>query len=203
MTFDFDELPYKTRYNLLASTIFPRPIALVVTRDGEGRVNAAPFSFFNVMATEPPILGFACGQAENGGTKHTVSNIVETRRFTINLVDEVMAGQMNICGAAFPRGESELDHAGLTAIGFEDDTELRVAESPVSFECDLHTDLDLGNDHHIILGQVMRCHVADRYVFDAERGYIRGEDLNLIGRTYGRQNYCRSSDRFEMKRIAR
>src|SRR5271170_7918499 len=102
-------------YPLLASLVTPRPIALVTTLSPEGRVNAAPFSFFNLLGSDPPILGFAPGDRPDGTPKDTALNIRATHEFVVNLVDEAIAEAMNQCAASLPYGESELDRAGLTA----------------------------------------------------------------------------------------
>src|SRR4051812_43559521 len=104
---------YKDRaYQLLASVVMPRPIAFVTTRNLQGQVNAAPFSFFNLLGAEPPILGFAPGDRDDGTPKDTARNIRLTHEFVVNLVDEAIAEAMNRCAATLPYGENELEHAG-------------------------------------------------------------------------------------------
>ena len=89
-------------YAILAGLVTPRPIALVTTVDAEGRVNAAPFSFFNVLGAEPPIVGFAPGDRDDGTPKDTARNIRLTHEFVVNLVDEAIAEPMNRCAASLP-----------------------------------------------------------------------------------------------------
>src|SRR5580692_12236375 len=100
-------------YPILASLVTPRPIALVTTINADGRVNAAPFSFFNLLGANPPICAFAPGDRENGTPKDTALNIRSQHEFVVNLVDEGIAEAMNKCAASLPYGESELDFAGL------------------------------------------------------------------------------------------
>src|ERR1700735_626316 len=95
-------------YFLLASLVTPRPIALVTTLSPDGRVNAAPFSFFNLLGADPPILGFAPGDRDNGTPKDTALNVRATHEFVVNLVDEKIAEAMNQCAATLPFGENEL-----------------------------------------------------------------------------------------------
>src|SRR6516165_12690388 len=102
-------------YPLLASLVTPRPIALVTSINAAGRVNAAPFSFFNLLGANPPICAFAPGDRDDGTPKDTALNIRAMHEFVVNLVDEGIAEGMNQCAAALPYGESELQHAGLTA----------------------------------------------------------------------------------------
>jgi flavin reductase (DIM6/NTAB) family NADH-FMN oxidoreductase RutF len=99
-------------YTILASLVTPRPIALVTTISADGRINAAPFSFFNLMGANPPILAFAPGDRDDGTPKDTALNIRATHEFVVNLVDEAIAEAMNQCAASLPYGENELTRAG-------------------------------------------------------------------------------------------
>src|SRR6516164_7771330 len=97
-------------YPILASLVTPRPIALVTTTSPDGKVNAAPFSFFNLLGANPPICAFAPGDREDGTPKDTALNIRVGHEFVVNLVDEAIAEKMNLCAAALPYGTSELQH---------------------------------------------------------------------------------------------
>src|SRR3954470_20891322 len=135
MEIDLVEGPLAERaYPILASLVTPRPIALVTTVSPEGKVNAAPFSFFNVLGAEPPILGVAPGDRDDGTPKDTARNIRLTHEFVVNLVDEALAEGMNKCAAALPYGENELDHAGLHTCASSVVKPPRILESPVSLE---------------------------------------------------------------------
>src|ERR1700720_4256370 len=93
-------------YPILASLVTPRPIALVTTMNPEGKVNAAPFSFFNLLGARPPILAIAPGDRDDGTPKDTARNIRVTHEFVVNLVDEALAEAMNRCAASLPYGEN-------------------------------------------------------------------------------------------------
>ena len=93
-------------YPILASLVMPRPIALVTTISPEGKVNAAPFSFFNVLGADPPILAVAPGDRDDGTPKDTARNIRLTHEFVVNLVDEALSEAMNKCAASLPYGET-------------------------------------------------------------------------------------------------
>ena len=112
-------------YPILSGLVTPRPIALVTTLDEHGRVNAAPFSFFNVLGDSPPIVGFCPGDRAPGVPKDTARNIRVTQEFVVNLVDEDLAAAMNLCAASLPAGEDETRHAGLTPL--PSSAELRAA----------------------------------------------------------------------------
>jgi flavin reductase (DIM6/NTAB) family NADH-FMN oxidoreductase RutF len=121
MHFDLAQISTTDAYRLLVSTVVPRPIALATTVDGNGRVNAAPFSFFNAVSSVPPVvvLGISPGNAGGDGYdgyKDTERNIRDSGEFVVNLVDEALAEQMNICAVDFPAGTGELEKAELTAL---------------------------------------------------------------------------------------
>ncbi len=122
-------------YSLLASLVLPRPIAWVTSMSLENKVNAAPFSFFNLLGANPPILGFCPGDRESGEPKDTAINIRATHEFVVNLVDEPMAEAMNTTSASLPYGESELDLAGVETLPSSLVRPPRIAQAPASLEC--------------------------------------------------------------------
>src|SRR5262249_15335928 len=146
MHFDLAQIPTTDAYKLLVSTVVPRPIALATTIDGDGRVNAAPFSFFNAVSSVPPVvvLGISPGAATEDGYKDTERNIRDSGEFVVNLVDEALAERMNICAIDFPAGTGELEKADLTALPSAGVRPPRIAQAPVSFECQRITGLSLG-----------------------------------------------------------
>src|SRR3954452_13380258 len=145
MHFDLGAIPATDAYKLLVSTVVPRPIALATTVDAKGRINAAPFSFFNAVSSDPPVVVLGInGTGAEGGYKDTENNIRETGEFVVNLVDEALAERMNICAVDFPAEIGELDQAGLTPLPSAGVKPPRIAEAPVSFECKRITGLSLG-----------------------------------------------------------
>jgi flavin reductase (DIM6/NTAB) family NADH-FMN oxidoreductase RutF len=185
-------------YPILASLVTPRPIALVTTLSPDGRLNAAPFSFFNVLGAEPPTLAVAPGDRDDGTPKDTARNIRLTHEFVVNLVDEAIAEAMNQCAAALPYGENELLHAGLHPAKSSVVKPPRIVESPVSLECQEWGTLRIG-ENRVVIGLVKRVHLHDE-LFDTGRKRVRSEKLFLIGRMASPHWYCRTRDRFEMIR---
>jgi flavin reductase (DIM6/NTAB) family NADH-FMN oxidoreductase RutF len=185
-------------YPLLASLVTPRPIAFVTTISPDGKVNAAPFSFFNLLGAEPPILGICPGDREDGTPKDTARNIRLTHEFVVNLVDEAIAEAMNKCAASLPYGENELVHAGLHACASSLVKPPRIAESPASLECKEWGTVQIG-DNRLIIGLIKRLHLRDD-LFDIENKRVRSEKLHVIGRMASPNWYCRTRDRFEMVR---
>src|SRR5579864_3584145 len=164
-------------YPILASLVTPRPIALVTTLSPDGKVNAAPFSFFNLLGASPPILAFAPGDRENGIPKDTARNIRLTHEFVVNLVDESIAEAMNKCSAALPYGENELEHAGLHACQSSIVKPPRILESPVSLECKEWGTLHIG-DNRTVIGLIQRIHLREE-LYDSAKKRINTEKLFL------------------------
>ncbi len=202
MLFDFDRLSPENRYKLLVSTVVPRPIAWVVSVDLEGRVNAAPFSFFNAVSGDPPIVVVGIGGRGPGESKDTAVNIRNTPEFVVNLVSAESAAAMNVTAIDFGPEVRELEEAGLTPIASKKVKPPRIAESPVAFECVRHVTVELGTDRSVVFGRVVAMHVQDEAVLDAAKCYIDTPALDLIGRMHGRGWYARTRERFEMPRIA-
>lgn len=199
MLFDMETLPPQDRYKILASSVVPRPIAWVTTRSRAGVVNAAPFSFFNAMGSDPPTVAIGILPRE-GRLKDTATNIVETGEFVVNLVSEDNAEAMNVTCIDAPPDIDELQLARLTAVPSRSVAPPRIGEAPVAFECRVLASLVTGPLQTIVVGRVVCAHVADAFVLDARRCHLDTPALRLIARMHGSGVYARSSDRFEMRR---
>jgi len=187
-------------YPILASLVTPRPIALVTTLSATGQVNAAPFSFFNLLGANPPICAFAPGDRDDGTPKDTALNIRSTHEFVVNLVDESIAGAMNQCAASLAFGENELIGAGLHTAPSSIVKPPRIAEAPASLECVEWGTLQIG-DNRVVIGLIKRLYLRDD-LFDEKTKRVRTEKLHTIGRMASPHWYCRTGDRFEMIRPA-
>ena len=185
-------------YPILASLVTPRPIALVTSVGPDGVVNAAPFSFFNVLGTEPPIVAFAPGDRDDGTPKDTARNVRLNHEFVVNLVDEAIAEAMNRCAATLPYGVSELTAAGLTTAPSSVVKPPRIAEAPASLECVEWGTLRIG-ENRVIIGLVKRVHVRDELI-DPATLRIRSDLFHVIGRMASPHWYCRTREKFEMLR---
>jgi flavin reductase (DIM6/NTAB) family NADH-FMN oxidoreductase RutF len=189
------------RYNLVNSTITPRPIAWITSMSRAGVVNAAPYSFFNAVGTEPPLIVLGLlKEPVTRGLKNTASNIIETGEFVVNLVCEVDAEKMNLCSVDAPADVSEIDYAGIETAPSLVVAPPRIASSPVSFECRKVTALDVGTHQTIVISEILIAHVADAFVTDPKRLHLDTPAMKLIGRTHGRGWYVRNSDAFQMDR---
>ncbi|ANK86562.1 MULTISPECIES: flavin reductase family protein [Rhizobium] len=196
VSFDFKELSERERYKLMIGTIIPRPIALVTTVDEHGRINAAPFSFFNCLSADPPILAIGVENNADMSFKDTGHNIRMTEVFTVNIVSFAISEAMHVCGAKYPRGVDELKQAGLTAIPGAKVASPFIAEAPAAFECRRHVTLELGRSRQIILGEIVYAHYRDGVV-DPERLHVDPAAVDAIARLGG--DTCTTiRDRFEM-----
>ena len=191
----FADLEQTARYKLLIGLVYPRPIALISTTNANGVHNAAPFSFFNVVADEPPMVMVSFNRRRDGTLKHTVRNIRRSRCFVVNLVDEAIANQMLVAGQDLPDAVSEFEAASLTPAPSVMIDPPRIVESPVSLECRLVRRLTFGRAREIVLGEVLYAHIREGLV-DLATGRV-AESYSPIGRLYG-DRYCTTRQRFDL-----
>ena len=201
MQFDFAALSPKDRYKLMVSTIVPRPIAWVVTQSAVGVVNAAPYSFFNGIGGDPPLVSISIEGRGGGGRKDTAVNIRASGQFVINLVDAAIAREMVVSAIDFAPDISEVTEAGLTTTPSLRVAPPRIVESPVAFECETYQIVELPHDRDLVIGRVLYMHVADAAVLDASRCYIDTPKLDLVGRMHAGGWYTHTRDLFEIERI--
>lgn len=181
-------------YRLLAGGVVPRPIAWVSSRSTDGVDNLAPYSFFNVVAYDPPVVMFApVGTGEN--LKDTPQNVLDTEAFVVNVVTADLAEAMNATSATVPEGESEFDHAGLDAVEATEVDAARVADAKVAFECRLYDVIEVGKST-MVLGEVVYAHVDDEVTTD---GKLDVTKLDAVGRLSG-SYYATTRDRFSLER---
>lgn len=197
------EIPSNSLNRLIISTVVPRPIAWVSTIDEKGQPNLAPYSFFNAVCNRPPTLLFCPGvRGLDGATKDTLQNIRATKEFVINVVTEATAEAMNKSATELPAGISEFEFAGVTPTASVKVKPPRVAESPVSFECELRQIIDIGDgapgSGWIVIGEIVHLHVADEVMLPDYKIDLRA--LKPVARLSG-YSYARVTDIFEMKRL--
>ncbi len=178
----------------LTGSVAPRPIAFVSTVDREGRTNLAPFSFFNVFSSNPPVLIFSPSlSVRENARKHTLENVAQTRECVVNVVTHRMVRQMALASANYPKGVSEFGKAGFTPEPSEAVAPPRVKESPVQMECRVRQIIYLGGQPgsgNLVICEIVRLHIA-REILD-DKGRIDPDRIDLVGRL-GRAFYVRSS----------
>ncbi len=187
-------------YQMLVGVVTPRPIAWVTTVDEAGRVNLAPFSFFNAFGANPPVVVFSPTLRRDGTKKDTHLNIEATREFVVNAAVAPLAAQVNQSSIELPRGDSEVVYTKLRTVPSTKVKPPRVAEAPVHLECKLMQIIPLGQgpiSGNLVIGEVVVIHVDDR-VLD-EKGRVDPRKLQTIARLGG-DFWCRTSDLFEQVR---
>lgn len=204
MHLDPRTLSQPDRYKLLIGLIVPRPIAFVSTVSPDGRLNLAPFSFFNGVSSNPLSVLFCPANNADGSEKDTLRNakpVAEggTGEFVVNIVSEEFERQMAACAEPLPYGESEFDLSGLGAEPSVAVRPPRVAVSPASFECRTQQVVRLNPGApaggNIIIGEVVHIHLREGLLND--RWHTDAAKLHAIGRMGG-QWYTRTRERFEM-----
>ena len=176
--FDPDQMERNAFYRVMNSVVVPRPIAWVCSRSAEGVLNLAPHSFYTVACVEPPVVQFT-----SVGRKDSLRNVEATGEFTVSLTPEALFEQINATGTDFPPGTSEAEACGVRLEPSDVVGVPRVAESPVSVECTLHSTVRLG-DSTVVFGRVRSISVWEHAVRD---GRPRIEELRPLARLGGNE----------------
>lgn len=200
MIIDVETTDVVSVYQALVGVVTPRPIAWVTTLDVQGRVNLAPFSFFNAFGANPPVVVFSPTNRRDGSKKDTLLNLEAVPEFVLNAAVEDLARPMNATSRELPRGESEAEYANLPLAPSAKVRPPRVAASPVHLECRVRQIVPVGEGPiaaNLVVGEVLLIHI-DEAVLDPS-GRVDPRKLRTIARLGGNY-YCRSTDLFEMER---
>jgi flavin reductase (DIM6/NTAB) family NADH-FMN oxidoreductase RutF len=200
MLIDVSQADPMTVYHMIVGVVTPRPIAWVTTVDREGRVNLAPFSFYNAFGANPPIVVFSPLLRPDGTKKDSLLNVEATGEFVVNGSVASLVQQVNLTSAQLPYGESEATLAGLELTPSVKVKPPRVAESPTHLECVVRQIVAVGtgpSSANLVIGEIVAMHVADA-VLD-ERGRIDPRKLRAVGRLGG-DYWCNVDEAFEIKR---
>lgn len=189
----------RDNYKLLIGSIIPRPIAFVTTLSEDGVLNGAPFSYFNIVTSNPPMVSLAI-QRSGGKQKDTARNIIEKREFVIHIVDEQNVGAINQTAASLPSDESEVELAQLQTVQSDKVAVPGVKQAKVRMECVLEHTVTLGGGDQpgvdLIVGKVVQFHFAEDIY---EQGKINPDKLAAISRLAG-DNYAKIGEIFELER---
>lgn len=206
MIVEFDKAAPDAFYKILIGSILPRPIAWVSTLSQDGIANLAPFSFFTVASSNPPVLCFSPALklevyegTQKGIPKDTLKNIQDTGEFVVNIVSKQVAEKMNQSSGSYTHGVNEFEKAGLTAAPSTHIAPPRVQESLINFECKLHQVISFGEHPgagNLVLGRVMCAHLHETVY---KNGRVDINVLQPIGRLAGME-YCEIKERFVMVR---
>jgi flavin reductase (DIM6/NTAB) family NADH-FMN oxidoreductase RutF len=188
----------RDNYKLLVGSIIPRPIAFVTTQSDEGVVNGAPFSYFNIVSSNPPMVSLAI-QRPTGELKDTARNIYGNGELVVHIVDDENVAKINETAASLPPSESEVEAAELTLIESTDIAVPGVKESKIRMECRLVQAIPLGGEEtgsDLFIAEVLRFHV-DEAIY--EDGRIDPRGLSAVSRLAG-ANYAAIGKIFEIAR---
>ncbi|HSG04770.1 MAG TPA: flavin reductase family protein [Nitrospiria bacterium] len=194
MDIDPQSLSPSDAYDFVVSLVIPRPIALITTTSPEGVPNAAPFSFFNAVATNPPHVVFSSDRWK-GKKKGTIINIEASKEFVVNIVDEALADGMARTADTHPPGTNKIEAAGLNIKPAKTVGTPRIAEAPVALECRL-VSLQLLDEAAVdlVIGRVENFYIRDDLV---KNGKVDPKDLHAIG-GIGLSNYVTTRDIFNI-----
>lgn len=190
--------PWRDVYKLCIGFINPRPIALVSTVSADGLRNLAPFSFYNMVSGNPPVVLFCPTFRRTGGSKDTLMNIKATGEFVIATVSAAIALPMNRCAAELPTGQSEFEFSGLTPVPASKVKPALVRESPVNMECRLRQIVTTGEGPgggNVVFGDILAIHLADEIL--GTDGLVDPHKLSTVGRLGGAW-YSNVTEPYEM-----
>lgn len=196
------EHSWRAMHRLYLSFVQPRPIAFASTVDVAGRPNLAPFSFYNMLSANPPVVVFSPALNRHSQPKDTLRNIREMKEFVIATVTEPIAERMNVCSTEFPHGVSEFEKSGLTPLPAKKVRAFLVAESPVNIECRLRDIVSCGDGPgagQAVFGDVLAVHVDDAVLADGDM-VCDAQKLKAVARMGG-SLYCRSTSTFSLESI--
>jgi flavin reductase (DIM6/NTAB) family NADH-FMN oxidoreductase RutF len=180
-----DVTPSKA-FGILKASVVPRPIAWTSTVNADGVNNLAPFSFFTVVSSEPPMVLLSLEFLNGGRLKDSAANIEATGEFVVNIAPSTYASAVDLTSQSFDAHVDEFALAGLTPVPSLHVRPPRVAEAPISLECRLHTTLQPGSDR-LVIGEVVAFHVAHRVLGDDGRiDVARVDPLGRIAAEFAR-----------------
>ena len=188
-----ENLAPRERYKVLTSFVLPRPIAWVTSLGPTGVVNAAPFSFFNVFAEDPPLCMFAVNRRPDGRVKDTVVNIERTGEFVVNIADEALARAMHDSSGDFPPDVGEPNYLGLKLAPSTKIATPRLADTPWAMECKTWKTINVKDDRQLIMGEGINFYIRDE-LWDHEKMRVHMDRYHPMGRMFA-DRYCRTDDR--------
>lgn len=202
MILSLDQISPNQVYFHLIQSLVPRPIAWVLTQNSSGNYNLAPFSYFNAVCSDPPLIMLALGKKPDGSDKDTLVNIEQRGSFTVHIAHLEMLAALNQSSATLEYGCSELDELNLELTEFEGHTLPRIAQCRVAYDCERYEIHKLGNTpQHIIYGKVSRCYFDDDIITVNDKGRIKlhAEKLNPVARL-GANEYASFGEVIRMAR---
>ncbi|WP_223590225.1 flavin reductase family protein [Neobacillus bataviensis] len=199
LSIDPASLSERENYKFLIGSIIPRPIAFVTTISKDGVLNGAPFSYFNIVSSNPPMISLSI-QRSSGRQKDTARNIIESKEFVVHIVDDHNVEKINKTAANLPHYESEIELANLTPVKSERISVPGVKEAKIRMECLMEHSFELGGSDtpgcDFIIGKVVQFHIENDIY---ENGRIDPRGLGAVSRLAG-NNYAKIGEIFEIER---
>ena len=191
----------RENYKLLTGSIIPRPIAFVTSVADDGTINGAPFSYFNIVSSNPPMISLSI-QRQQGKQKDTARNILAGKEFVVHIVDEQNVEKVNETAASLPADQSEISLANLTLVDSDKVNIPGVKEAKVRFECSLEHSIELGGvsdqpGADLIIGKILQYHIDETIIFDDKK--IDPDKLQAVSRLAG-INYAKVGEVFPIER---
>ena len=185
MVVDYKNKELTSRYQLMAQTIIPRPIAWIVTQNNDGVINVAPFSYFMGLSSEPPTMVVSIGHKSDGTQKDTLKNIRETKKCTICMVDENLLEKMHFSSKELDENISEAELFEIQTSKIVDGFPPIIQETPSAFFCELHQEIDLKGSQTIpLIVEIKHQFIDDKIVSDKEKITLSYEPVARIGKSY-------------------
>lgn len=174
MYINFEEMAPSQIYFTMTQTVIPRPIAWILSENESGNYNLAPFSYFNAVCSDPPLIVVSVGKKPDGSGKDTRANIIARENFVVHIAHEEMLEELNQSAATLPAGESEIEQQGLELESFDNSPLPRLAASRVAFNCTLHEYHEIGaSQQALILGLVRGVYLDDSVVGEDYKGRFK------------------------------
>lgn len=187
-------------HNPLKAIVSPRPIGWISSQGSDGSVNLAPYSYFNAISEQPPMVMFSSAPGGDA-SKDSLRNVLETKEFVVNVVSAALGDAMNVSSGSFPYGTNEFDKAGLEMAACETVSVPRVKAAPAALECCLWQAIDLpapdnGRASTMVIGTITGIYIADDVIVDGKVDVAAYQPLARLGY----MDYAQITELFAMQR---
>jgi len=185
MVINYADKELTQKYQLMAQTIIPRPIAWIVTQNRDGVVNIAPFSYFMGLSSNPPTMIVSIGHKSNGLPKDTLKNIRESKKCTICMVDEPLLEKMHFSSKELDENLSEAEEFAIETSTINEDFPPMVKDTPSAFFCELHQEIELKDSQTIpLIVEIKHQYIKDEIIVDKDKITLEYEPVARVGKSY-------------------
>jgi flavin reductase (DIM6/NTAB) family NADH-FMN oxidoreductase RutF len=204
MVIDLSALKPAQVYFHMVQTLIPRPIAWVLSETEQNKYNLAPFSYFNAVCSDPPLVMLSIGKKPDGSLKDTRANIEQHKDYIIHIAHREMLQDLNASSATLDASISELEQLGIETTGFEGSRLPRIKACRIAYACECHEIHELGNTpQSVIYGKIRRIYVDDAIASITEKGRLKvhADKLDPVARL-GADEYMSFGNVISLKRPA-